>query len=377
MFTERQRKCMNERDDAALVAAAAGGNPEDFAPIVQRYQDAVFAVALSRLRNFHDAQDVVQNVFLEAFQRIGGLNDPNRLGAWLRSITIHRSIDHLRRSGQTSSVIDASQEIEAIADMRMGERTGDLRDQVMAAIGKLSKTQRETTTLFYINGYSQQEVAAIQEVPVGTVKRRLHDARAKLKQEMLTMVEDVLKSEAPKEDAAQRVYELLAAFRPPEADKALPWERIFAELRRIGHRGLEGFVKALESPHSPIRRMATDHLRLCDVPEHRETIIQLLIRGMEDANRKVRRAAVPTLLCEVDVDNDRRRREFVPLASRLLTDPSKRVRRATAYVLWPLADAVPKDQLLRALLEEKDAHTLDIIRELARRSLIGAAEKDK
>ncbi len=368
---------MSDQDDAALVAAAIAGDPEQFAPIVQRYQDAVFAVALARLGNFHDAQDVVQNVFLEAFQRIGGLNDPRRLGAWLRSITIHRSIDHLRRSGQASSVIDASQEIEAIADGRTRERTGDLRDQVMAAIGKLSKTQRETTTLFYINGYSQQEVAAIQEVPVGTVKRRLHDARAKLKQEMLTMVEDVLKSEAPKEDASQRVYELLAAYRPPEASKALSWEEIVSELRRIGHRGLEGFIKGVESPHSPIRRMATDHLRLCDVPEHRETIIQLLIRAMADLNRKVRRAAVPTLLCEVDVDDDRRRREFVPLASRLLTDPSRRVRRATAYVLWPLADAVPKEQLMRALLEEKDSHTLEVIRELARRSLIGAGENEK
>ncbi len=54
--------------DLALVVAALSGGPERFGPIIERYQDAVFAVALARLRDFHDAEDIAQEVFIEAFE---------------------------------------------------------------------------------------------------------------------------------------------------------------------------------------------------------------------------------------------------------------------------------------------------------------------
>ena len=57
------------KDDAIVVAEALENGPEGFAPIIRRYQDAVFGVALARVRNFHDAEDVTQGVFLEAFER--------------------------------------------------------------------------------------------------------------------------------------------------------------------------------------------------------------------------------------------------------------------------------------------------------------------
>src|SRR5204862_8160385 len=84
-------------DDAKLVEAALHGGPEAFAPIVERYQDAVFGVALARIGNFHDAQDVAQAVFVEAYQRLSSLREPAKLGAWLRTMTIARAIDLLRR----------------------------------------------------------------------------------------------------------------------------------------------------------------------------------------------------------------------------------------------------------------------------------------
>ena len=91
------------KDDQELYSAALEGGPEAFGPIVERYQDAVFGVVLVRLRNFHDAEDVAQQAFIEAFQRLDSLRDPTRLGAWLRSIAIHRAIDWIRgRHGETT-----------------------------------------------------------------------------------------------------------------------------------------------------------------------------------------------------------------------------------------------------------------------------------
>jgi hypothetical protein len=79
------------KDDIALVAAALSGDPEMFSPIVERYQDAVFAIALARLRNFTDAEDMAQEVFVEAFENLGKLipllTDPSwRIRSYVASV---------------------------------------------------------------------------------------------------------------------------------------------------------------------------------------------------------------------------------------------------------------------------------------------------
>ena len=83
--------------DETLVARALAGGPESFAPIIDRYKDAVFGVALAKVRNFHDAEDIAQTVFVEAFQKLRNLREAGRLGPWLRTIAINRSINHLTR----------------------------------------------------------------------------------------------------------------------------------------------------------------------------------------------------------------------------------------------------------------------------------------
>ena len=90
--------------DSALVEQALAGEAKDFGPIVKRYWGAVLGVALARLRSFEDAEDVAQQVFIEAFDRLGNLRDAKRLGAWLRSIAIHRSINYLKRSQRVAKL---------------------------------------------------------------------------------------------------------------------------------------------------------------------------------------------------------------------------------------------------------------------------------
>ena len=223
--------------DEELHAAAMAGGPEAFGPIVERYQDAVFGVALTRLGNFHDAQDVAQQVFLEAYVRLGNLRDPNRLGAWLRTIAIHTSIDHLSKHLKKAKLDGL--EVKTVETPHGVLERNQLREQVMAAIGQLSQTHRETTTLFYINGYSVAEVAAVQEVPVGTVKRRLYEAREKLKEGMVSMVEEVLKGEAPKDDFGSQVFEMLSQFDRPPLSGA-DWGRSVRQTPRHRHRWHRG-----------------------------------------------------------------------------------------------------------------------------------------
>ena len=346
------------RRDADLVAAALDGEPEAFAPIVERYQDAVFGVALARLRDFHEAEDAAQQGFVEAFERLENLKDPSRLGAWLRSITIHKCIDRLR-ARRNAADIDAVAEPAADAatpheDM---ERT-ELREQVLAAIGRLTNTQRETTTLFYVDGYSVDQVAEMQEVPVGTVKRRLHDARERLKEEMIHVVEDVLKSEAPKEDFSGRVLELLNCY-----GGRRHWSETLAELRKLGGDAVPGFVEAFKLPHWQSRRFAAqmlNHARPLD-----ERVVELIKQMAGDSNKKVRKHAASLL--SLDVDDERKRTEFVPLLLPLLQDRSGVVRWRTAYELQAWAADVPLQAAAEALANEKNAKARGMLARLVRR----------
>ena len=199
----------NTQSDQELVVIALT-DPKSFGPIIERYKDAVFSVSLARVRNFHDAEDVAQQVFVEAYQKLTDLKDPPRLGAWLRTIAITRSLNHLER-GRRATDLDAIP--DPVDDRpRPDERfeESEQRRRLFDAVGPLSKAQQETVALYYLGEYKIHEVAEMQGVPEGTIKHRLHEARKHLKQDIMTMVKDNLKSESLDESFADRVLDLLS-----------------------------------------------------------------------------------------------------------------------------------------------------------------------
>jgi RNA polymerase sigma-70 factor, ECF subfamily len=341
-------------DDGALVARALAGGPAAFGPLIERYKDVVFGVALARLRNYEDAEDVTQGVFLEAFGRLDGLRDADRLGAWLRSIAIHRAVDHQRRGSRIVELDDAAEPLVERSTPHTELERLELRERMMAAIGRLSKVQRETVTMFYISGYSRKEIARIQEVPLNTVKYRLYEARIRLKEDVMDMVGDVLRDSAPGKDFTDRVFQLLCAY--PEGGRL--WATDAKEaLSEIGLAGLKGFEKALDLRHWKTRRAAAFYLGW--MPPDRE-VINLMKRGLKDTNQKVRKTTVGAMVAMLDVSESRRREEVVPLLIPLLFDPSKRVRHFTVGMLnWRGGTAVPLETVARALVQEEDFEVRD------------------
>lgn len=338
----------SQSDNTTLVEMALSGGPQAFGPIIERYKDAVFGVALSRLRNFHDAEDMTQSAFVEAFDKLPDLKDPNRLGAWLRSITIHRCINYLKREAR-SVTIDSIEEPESPLNPQHDLEQTELREQVLTAIGRLSKTQRETVTLYYISGYSQQEVAQIQEVPIGTIKRRLHEARNTLKEDMIHMVEDVLKEGAPDENFTQKVFDLLNAY---PNQRNMFQRDIRQKIKQIGSPGISGFQKAYQQPHWQTRRAVVSYVH-DDLPI--EEVVELLKKALEDPNKKVRKYSIRELL-RLDVSETRKVEEFMPLIVEHMFDPSKTVRRHFTNV-WPLRKYlayIPPEKVALALEQETD-----------------------
>ncbi|MBT4501969.1 MAG: sigma-70 family RNA polymerase sigma factor [Gemmatimonadetes bacterium] len=355
-------------DDVALVEDGLARGPEGFGPIIDRYRNAVFGVALSRLRNFHDAEDVAQGTFLEAFERLGSLRDPSRLGAWLRSITIHRCLNY-RRERERVVILETVDELPGRGSSpEVDLERNELRGKVLAAIGRLGKAQRETVTLFYIGGHSLNEIAAIQEAPIGTIKRRLHDARKKLKEEMLQVAEEVLHKEAPGEELGKRVLEMLNIYTGGGR-----WDEVMAEVKRIGVQGLSGFARALELPHWPSRRFAVKVLTGSGLDG--ESVAELLKALVNDPNKKVRKHSLHAL--RLEVDEQRKREEFLPLLIPLLEDCSGLVRRNAGQRLQSWAADVPLETAARALANERNPEAREALGDLVLAIIEARGEEER
>ncbi len=174
-----------------LVHDAQTESPEAFTMLVTRFQNMAYGYAYAILGDFDLAQDAAQEAFIDAYQGLPALREPLAFPAWLKRI-IFKHCDRLRRRKRHETIL-----LETIIEtacpqpgpLEMLERS-ELNSQVQKAIHALPANLRTVTILFYIGGYSHQEIADFLEVPVKTVKSRLHASRQRLKERMLNMVQD-------------------------------------------------------------------------------------------------------------------------------------------------------------------------------------------
>lgn len=166
-----------------LVDRAKGGDRAAFGELVTRFQAAVQASALSHTRDAVEAQDLAQEVFVHAMRKLPQLRDPRCFGGWLRRITTRMAINRATRRGPVYGAAP-----ESLAEIPGRSRNPDdrlvLREQateLRAGLRKLNPLDRATLEAFYFRGHSLRKMARDFEVPTGTIKRRLHVARKRLK----------------------------------------------------------------------------------------------------------------------------------------------------------------------------------------------------
>ncbi len=171
-------------DDGELLRRHLEGDHDAFAELVRRHRDHLWAVALRTLGNPEDAADAIQDALISAMRHAATFRGDAQLGTWLHRIVVNACLDRLRRRAAhpTTSLPDDDHEgARSIAPTARDEF--DKRDtaaDVHAALATLSADQRAAIVLVDIEGYPVDEVAAILEVPAGTVKSRCARGRAKL-----------------------------------------------------------------------------------------------------------------------------------------------------------------------------------------------------
>ena len=174
---------------------------EAFGELVVRFQDMAYGCAYAVLGDFDLAQDASQEAFISAYRNLGQLRQPRAFPGWLRRIVLTQCNRLTRGKRLPTESIEVTKDLPSEhpgpADLAEDR---ELKDRVLAAIKKLPEHERMVTTLFYINGYSQNEIAQFLEVPVTTVKKRLQYSRHRLKERMLGMVKEDLQKKRPSKD---------------------------------------------------------------------------------------------------------------------------------------------------------------------------------
>lgn len=176
----------NEATVADLVLATQQGDRDAFGMLFQRYRNQVLANAFRRLGNHAEAQELCQEVFLQALQKIGQLREPACFAGWLRAITHRMAINRVvRRRPDVATEPDCLESSCAETRTPLTEvLSHERRDELRAGLDRLRALDRETLVAFYVRGESLLEMSNSFCAPVGTIKRRLHVARKRLSKEV-------------------------------------------------------------------------------------------------------------------------------------------------------------------------------------------------
>ncbi len=174
------------RETADLVRAAQAGDRAAFGELFERFQPTVIAIAMRRLRDHADAQELCQDVFVQAMTKLDQLRVPEAFVGWLRQITVRMAINRAVRRAPSVAVepemLEATMQHEDLPDDQMLEL--ERKEQLLAGLDRLGQMDRDTLIAFYVDGQSLNEMAEDFAAPLGTIKRRLHVARKRLAEQL-------------------------------------------------------------------------------------------------------------------------------------------------------------------------------------------------
>ena len=175
-----------DASDAELVVVALAGNTQGFDVLVNRYRRAMLTVAQQIVRNAADAEDVVQDAFLRAFESLPQLTDLNRFGAWLHSITRNRALRYYKNASRYQPQEDMEPYLNTVSDTSAADPAqiveSELTEQgIRDAIQSLPPDYQAVIELYYWAEMPQQRMAEFLSLPLTTVKWRLRKAKELLK----------------------------------------------------------------------------------------------------------------------------------------------------------------------------------------------------
>ncbi len=187
-------------DDLSLVNACRAGQTEAFGLLVARYQERLFPTIARLIGSVDDAEDVLQDTFVRAFEKLGQFHGESSFYTWIYRIAVNLALSGYRRRRVRTlvrpnwnrrsvegrgEVPDQSPEADPSYSLERSER----ERLVEAALNQLNPEHRAVVVLKDFDGHRYEEISTILDVPIGTVRSRLHRARSELRDRLKGLVD--------------------------------------------------------------------------------------------------------------------------------------------------------------------------------------------
>jgi RNA polymerase sigma-70 factor (ECF subfamily) len=171
-----------ERTDAQVVRDVLSGDRDAYRLLVRRYGEVLHGHALRMTNSPDEAADLVQRALVKGFKKLGSCREPERVGAWLFRILANMCKDHVRSPRRTDVPMAAvAGALRSGSDPESDAAGSEIRTRVWGALDALTPEQREAFVLKHVEGRTYEEIAAVMDLSVASLKMRVHRAREALR----------------------------------------------------------------------------------------------------------------------------------------------------------------------------------------------------
>ena len=226
---------MERENDTQLINSTLSGDDEAFRTLVRNYQKSIHSLAWRKVGDFHIAEEITQDTFLQVYKNLAQLRNPNQFSGWIYVIANRLCLKWLRKNKsvmQSLEVtppeeIDKSSYTDHVLAQRQTEITEHRHDLVKKLLAKLPESERTVVTLHYLGEMTTKEIGKFLGVSANTIKSRLRRGRERLqKQKDELLVSETLGSIQIPADLTERIMQQVADINPtvpPVGKPLLPW----------------------------------------------------------------------------------------------------------------------------------------------------------
>ena len=228
---------MQTKDDVQLIRRILSGDDAAFNALVRKHQKGIHALAWRKVGDFHIAEEITQDTFLQVYKNLAQLKNPNQFSGWMYVIASRLCLKWLQKNKNTSAMhsledipvaeIEESSYTHYVSEQRLTESTEHRRELVKNLLAKLPESERTVVTLHFLGEMTAKEIGKLLGVSVNTIKSRLRRGQKRLQeQQEELLVSETLGSIPFPAHVTERIMEQVANMTPtpaPVGKPLLPW----------------------------------------------------------------------------------------------------------------------------------------------------------
>ena len=228
---------METKNDVQLIRRILSGDDAAFNALVRKHQKGIHALAWRKVGDFHIAEEIVQDTFLQVYKNLAQLKNPNQFSGWMYVIASRLCLKWLQKNKNKSAMqsledtpveeINESSYTHYVSEQRLTESTERRQELVKKLLAKLPESERTVVTLYFLGEMTAKEIGKLLGVSVNTIKSRLRRGRKHLQeQQEELLVSETLGSIPFPAHVTERIMEQVANMKPtpaPVGKPLVPW----------------------------------------------------------------------------------------------------------------------------------------------------------